>query len=306
MNDQALSIASPQPTITAIEPLHPDIIASLVLDGDLAKLNNHERVDYYVHRCRALEIDPGEVPFALIKLDGKLTLYPKKECAQALTRIRRLSVEIRSKHIGEDGLMTVCARAIAPDGSFIDDEGVLDLNGIDVIGGVNQWGKKIAGIGRANAMMKCVTKAKRRAILAMCGLGSTDVDDVPGARLYTMNMDTGEINESADQPREVGAIDVGMVPSERIVMLVSEVAAATGQQKRAVYEHAVLGSGIPHGEYDAFPWRAADLTDEDAAKVAAFLEVHKKSKRSPASEAKPRPRPAPPPEPEYIEEEPPF
>jgi hypothetical protein len=283
MNDQAIQLHQ--------EPLHPDIVSSLVLDGDIKRLSAPQRVAFYVHSCRRLGIDPGAQPFQLINLSGKLVLYPRKECAQELTRIHRLSVAVLSREVDDEGIMTVCARATRPDGSFVDDDGVVDL--------VAEGAK----IGKTNARMKCVTKAKRRAVLGACGLGGIDAEDVPGARVYNMNVETGEIEDAG---HEGAAIDVGMSPADRIVVLVSQIADATKQQKRAVYEHAVLNSGIPHNEYESFPWRASDLEAEDAAKVAAFLEVHKKSKRSSASEAKPRPRPQTP-EPEHVDmEEPPF
>jgi hypothetical protein len=288
MNDQAIQL-HPQH-----EELSHDIVASLILDGDIAALNNRQRVDYYVYRCRTLLIDPAEQPFALIKLDGKLTLYPKKECAQALTRIHRLSVEIMSRDIDADGFMTVCARAKRPDGSFVDDDGVLDLKTVDVVGGLNEYGKKIKGIGIANARMKCSTKAKRRAVLGLCGLGGADVEDIAGARICQMNMETGEITEGPEAER---AIDVGSEASavERITMLVAEIANANGTERRKVYEAAVRGSGIPFAEYDdGFPWRAGDLTDEDANAIASWLELNRKTKRAATSDARPRPRPEPP------------
>jgi hypothetical protein len=274
MNDQAISIHH--------DPLHPEIVTSLVLDGDIARLSGPQRVMYYVHRCQSLGIDPGEQPFQLIKLNGKLVLYPKKECAQALTRIHHLSVEIRSKEIDEDNIMTVCARAIDRDGQFVDDEGVLDLS--------------IEGpkIGLAQARMKCVTKAKRRAVLSKCGLGGTDAEDVPGARVFNMNMETGELDE---QPTEQGTISVDMAPRDRVKHLVSVIVGATGRKTNVVYSDAVKGSGIDVTQYTGDWPRPDDLSDADAGKVAGWLELNKNAKPSAASNARPRPRPAPAPAP---------
>lgn len=268
MNDHAIAH-------THHDPLHPDIITSLVLDGDIARLNNHQRVAYYVHRCNHLGIDPGVQPFQLLKLSGKLVLYPKKECAQELTRIHRLSVEIRSKEIDADNIMTVCARAIGPDGVFVDDEGVVDLTA------------EGAKIGLSNARMKCVTKAKRRAVLAKCGLGGTEAADIPGARVYDMDLATGELEEA---PQEHDAIDVDMTPSDRVVHLVATIANNNGLDKRVVYTAAVEGSGIPIAEYDNGWATPAELTEEDARAVASWLELNRKMKRSTTSEAKPRAR----------------
>lgn len=271
MNDQAIQLHQPY-----AEPLHPDIVSSLVLDGDIKRLTPPQRVAYYVHSCRRIGIDPGAQPFQLINLSGKLVLYPRKECAQELTRIHRLTVEVISRQIDEEGIMTVCARAKRPDGSFVDDDGVVDL--------VAEGAK----IGKTNARMKCVTKAKRRAVLGACGLGGIDAEDVPGARVYSMNVDTGELSE--DESHSPAAIDVGMTPVERITMLVSEIANTSGTERRKVYETAVKAS-IPFTEYDAWP-TPTDLTEEDAAAVASWLELNRKAKRA-STDAKPRPRPAP-------------
>lgn len=283
MNSTALAHPDQAPA-----DLEPSIIESLVLNGDIAALEAMQRVDYYVYRCRQLGIDPAELPFQLIKLDGKLTLYPKKECAQALTRIHRLSVEVRSKHIDEDGMMTVCARAIGPDGSFVDDDGVLDLNGIDIIGGTNQWGKKIAGIGRANGMMKCVTKAKRRAVLAKCGLGGFDAEDVAGSKIYDMSLATGELSEAPDhvieaQPvvggRRSAAGPVlprnkpdGQTVQQRLIAAIDRAAEAEGVKKNRMYSTALEGAGISPEDYGGRCPAPDGLSEDDAAGVLAWLD----------------------------------
>ena len=66
--------------------------------------------------------------------------------------------------------MTV--RATAKDGRQTDEIGAVPIKGLQ-------------GENLANALMKAVTKAKRRAILSVCGLGlldETEVDSIPGAR----------------------------------------------------------------------------------------------------------------------------
>jgi hypothetical protein len=183
--------------------LSADIIESLVVDGDIGKLRPHQRVAYYLHRCRVLGIDPGEQPFEVINLSGKIRLYCTKAGANALTRVNKLSVEIRSTSI-EGTLVTVVARATAPDGRFADDIGVLDLD---------EEMKGRLKMSKSNAMMKCATKAKRRAVLALVGLGVLDeseADDIRGARRVRLDVQTGEIEPAAtDEQHDTNrAIDV--------------------------------------------------------------------------------------------------
>lgn len=148
--------------------LHEDIVYSLVIDGDLSKLSEDQIVGYYYHRCELLGVDPGEKPFDLIRLSGKLVLYLTKSGAAALTRVNQLSVEIIDK--GWDGEMYIVqARATTSSGRYADDLGVVDLG-------------DERSLTRPNAMMKAATKAKRRAIIAVCGIGLLDESEVDGLR----------------------------------------------------------------------------------------------------------------------------
>lgn len=72
----------------------------------------------------------------------------------------------------------------------------------------------LKGEARANAELKCITKAKRRATLSICGLGwldETEVEDIPASAkrparpapnvmLPPHNPETGEIVDAADAP----------------------------------------------------------------------------------------------------------
>lgn len=273
MSNEALAIAQ--------DPLHPEIVASLVLDGDIAKLTPPQRVAFYVHRCRELGIDPGEQPFQLIRLNGKLVLYPKKECAQALTRVHRLSVEVTSKE-WDESVYIVSARATDPSGQFVDDVGIVDMDTDDA-----------RKLGRANAMMKAHTKAKRRAVLSKCGLGGADAEDIAGARVYNMDVETGEITED---PSHRTAIDTtateDLSPTDRVISLIAAIAHANNVEKRTVYRAAMAGAEIDAQAYGNWPG-PHELEDGDALRVAAWLELNRNMKRSSASDARPRPRSVP-------------
>jgi hypothetical protein len=182
------------------QELSSDIVESLVLDGDLGRMSPGQRVAYYVHRCRILGIDPGEQPFQLIRLNGKLALYATKTCANALTRVNRLSVEIKSTKI-EGSLVIVEARATGPDQRFADDIGVLDLTE--------------EKLSKSNALMKCATKAKRRAVLALVGLGvldETEAVDIRGAQRVRLDVATGELEA---EPNVVDTVAVVRPPSRK-------------------------------------------------------------------------------------------
>lgn len=144
---------------------------SVIAAGDLSKLPPTERVRYYNEVCRSIGVNPLVQPFSYIVLNGKLTLYATRTCADQLRKINGVSLEIVSKQVVDD-LLTVHVRAKLPDGRCDEDFGSV------------AFPSTLKGEARANAELKAVTKAKRRATLSICGLGwldETEVADIPGA-----------------------------------------------------------------------------------------------------------------------------
>ena len=146
------------------------LFTTLVLNSDLSKLSEPQRVEYYKIVCERAGLDPMAKPFDLITLQGKLTLYANKTTTAQLTAIHNLSVTIVSKEV-VGSLYVATARATKPSGASSEDIGAVTIGGLQ-------------GDAAANAMMKAITKAKRRAILGVCGLGMLDeseTDTLPAA-----------------------------------------------------------------------------------------------------------------------------
>ena len=147
-----------------------DVVNSIVLNGDLSKLSPSDKTAYYIYRCKTLGLDPATKPFDLLKLQGKEILYANKSCAANL----RAKYGISTQVIGteeKNGLLVVRVRAWYPDGRQHEDEGFATLAGL-------------SGDSLGNARLKAMTKATRRAILHLCGLGEldeTEVETIPGA-----------------------------------------------------------------------------------------------------------------------------
>lgn len=161
----------------------------VVVSGDLSRLSPAQRLEYYRARCASAGLDPAAQPFQYIVLNGKLTLYASKACADQLSRVHGIKLAIVSQ-VTESGLRVVNVRAETKDGRATEEIGAVPIEGLK-------------GDNLANAMMKAVTKAKRRAILSMCGLGmldETETETIPGARTIEVNADTGEIVEAGDRP----------------------------------------------------------------------------------------------------------
>lgn len=148
-----------------------DVLRVLVA-GDLSKLSDVQQVWYYRHECERMGLDPLARPLEWITLSGRLTLYAKRVAADMLAAKHRISVVL----VTEPEERTICgvkilfarARATMPDGRAVEDVGTTAATG-DVV----------------NAVMRCATKAARRATLRLCGWGGLDeseLETIPGAR----------------------------------------------------------------------------------------------------------------------------
>lgn len=154
---------------TTDQQLAPEAIEQVLLNQDLSKLTSQERLHYYQSVCQSLGLNPLTRPFAYIELNKKLTLYALKDCTEQLRKINNVSIEIVSREVTE-GIYVVVARATS--GTRRDES----------IGAVPF--DKLFGEAKANAVMKCETKAKRRVTLSICGMGmldETEVGSIPGA-----------------------------------------------------------------------------------------------------------------------------
>jgi len=156
-------------------------IERVVIGGDLAKLDAGQRVAYYRQVCESLGLNPYTQPFAYITLNGKLTLYATRGAADQLRKVNQVSID-------------------KPDIRFEDDWIIVTVVGRD------QTGRSDSDVGVVsrtdmrgdfgNALMKAVTKAKRRLTLSLVGLGwldETEIETIPDARPVNVDAGTGEL-----------------------------------------------------------------------------------------------------------------
>lgn len=165
----------------------PDAIEATLIGGDLARLSLPERLLFYKELCTRLKLNELTRPFEYILLDGKLTLYARKDCTDQLRAIHQISIEILGREKLDD-IYIVTAKAITRQGRTDESIGVLSLAGLK-------------GSPLCNAIMKCETKAKRRVTLSICGLGfvmdETDVETVSGARIVPEDYVPTQLDKSA-------------------------------------------------------------------------------------------------------------
>lgn len=141
-----------------------DIMERVLMAGDLKALSPQDRTLYYAKVCDSVGLNPLTRPFEYITLNGKLTLYARRDCADQLRKINGVSIEKIEQNI-LDGIFIATAYAKDKHGKTDSDIGAVSIEGLK-------------GEARSNAMMKAITKAKRRVTLSICGLGMLDETEV--------------------------------------------------------------------------------------------------------------------------------
>lgn len=138
-------------------------IESALMQGDLGKLPESQRLEYYQKVCDSLGLNPLTQPFQYMHLNGKTVLYATRACTEQLRKIHNISVEITNRDTVKD-IYIVTAKATM--GTRVDES----------TGAVNIANLK--GDALANALMKTETKAKRRVTLSISGLAFLDESEL--------------------------------------------------------------------------------------------------------------------------------
>ena len=168
----------------ATRSVPPELLEKVIIEGDLEKLSAAERMEYYEKVCDSLGLNPLTRPFDYIKLSGKLTLYAKKDATEQLAKMHHVSIKLQPGRSIE-GVYLVQATAST------------EYRSVDATGAVPI--ESLKGEAKANALMKAETKACRRAVLRLVGLGwldETEVTSVSDATPVLVDHTTGEIVEA--------------------------------------------------------------------------------------------------------------
>lgn len=167
---------------------------SAAIVGDLSKLSPDQRMSYYMEVCKSTGLNPLTRPFDYITLNGKLTLYARKDASEQLRKINGISID-------------------KPDISYIDDWIVVTVSAHDGNGrsdsDIGVVSKKDMRGDFGNALMKAITKAKRRVTLSICGLGwldETEVETIPDAKRVVVD-DSGVIVQPTPMRTEAQIVE---------------------------------------------------------------------------------------------------
>ncbi len=146
------------------------VIESLVLRGDISGLGPRDRALYYTRMCNSLGLNTMSHPFAFLRLNGKEVMYATKGATDQLAAIHKLNREIidgpKVIDLAGTKLVYAVARVTHPNGRTETATATVPL------------------VDPVNVLMKCETKAKRRATLSILGFGmldETELETIPDA-----------------------------------------------------------------------------------------------------------------------------
>jgi hypothetical protein len=139
-------------------------IEQVLTDGNLSALQPQQRVEYVQRLCNSVGLNPMVRPFQFIRFQNRVVLYATKSATDQLRKIHGVSIEI-TRNVIEDGCIVVHAKATDRDGRVDEDIAAISC-------------ERLKGEALVNARMKCVTKAKRRVTLSICGLGMLDESEL--------------------------------------------------------------------------------------------------------------------------------
>ena len=180
-------------SIAAVTPT--DILEKVLVSGDLSKLTSQERLHYYSRLCESLGLNPLTRPFEYIYLQGRLTLYARRDCTDQLRRLHNVAINIVARERIDD-VYAVTARATMPNGRSDESVGAVSIEGLK-------------GDALANAIMKAETKAKRRVTLSIVGLGWLDESEIEtvgdGKTAVPESLDGGPNGRAPELPSAVEA-----------------------------------------------------------------------------------------------------
>ena len=156
-----------------------DVVTSIVLNNNLSGLTKEQQVQYVSYRCHKAGLDVAGHPFDLItNKDGKTVIYANKEAAAQLNQLRSLSPVVSKEEFLMGETIYKVTYKVTENGRSTEDCGAVGLVKIKKgVQGQPDEARKMSPDEVADAIMKAHTKAKRRAILTHCGIGTNDADE---------------------------------------------------------------------------------------------------------------------------------
>lgn len=167
----------------------PEARRVLTVKGDLGKLTPDQQEAYYIGVCNHLGLAYITRPFDFLTLKGpggeRTVLYARKDATEQLRKKHHISLEAEDPVLDEErGVVTVKVTARMSDGRSDQDFGSSSVCR-EVIRDKDdshptKWAELVPLTGKdyENAVLRAVTKGKRRVTLSICGLGFLDESEI--------------------------------------------------------------------------------------------------------------------------------
>jgi hypothetical protein len=246
-----------------------ELAEKVLVGGDLSKLDAGQRLEYIHNLCDSLGLSAVTRPFQYITLQGKLTLYATKDATEQLRKLHNVSITRIDKEMVGD-VYIVTAYASTPGGRTDSDVGAVTA-------------ANLRGDALANAIMKAITKAKRRVTLSICGLGmldETEIETIPSAHPHP-EMTTEYPSPPPNEPKyipvmtnkvvePVAPVEVEVIPAPsellrryNAVMQLAEGDEGLKSKLRAKWrEIAPYGKGKFADQSDVVQWRLVEAFED--------------------------------------------
>ncbi len=207
------------------------------LKKDWAGVPEETRVRFVSRLCEALNINPVLNPFRFIDMKGVTVLYADKRAASLIANANRISTEITKEVFDkEKQILKIYVRATDPHGVYTDEFAAIHL-------GAN------AGDVRANLEMKCLSKAKRRAILALKDLSVPDEEELQFIReTQSLVMNDREFKEHyASTPVQLNPIGPEPTEKDEVAEAQEEVmdVLTGGDPKKVAFMNKYIANALP-------------------------------------------------------------
>lgn len=160
-------------TAVAPPPSYMEKMMAVIMEGDISQMTPIEKAQFCYQLAVSCGLNPLTKPFDILKLGGRTVIYANRTCADQIRKRDNLKSRVtysgpmmmKPNEFREDVYM-VMVELEAPDGRTETGIGCINIH-------------QHSGEALANAVMKCHTKALRRATMSMGGLGFLDEVELP-------------------------------------------------------------------------------------------------------------------------------
>ena len=149
---------------TAPSAVSAATLEAVLATGDLSKLTPGQRIEYVARVCQTIGLNPFTRPIRFLRLGTDIVAYFTRDGTDQLRKLHKISLSVTEQRLDGD-VFVVTVKASTPDGRSDEDIGAVTIG-------------RLQSDSKANALMKCITKAKRRVTLSICGLGFMDESEL--------------------------------------------------------------------------------------------------------------------------------